>query len=97
MKSFDQTVIDFVNERGEQTVSEVLAGIGHTIAAARAANMANKRKSNKSVHPKTIAQARRRIVTNALSKLYRQGKLRRVALGTYAPLLPKIAEITKTA
>lgn len=95
-------VLAAVLETGECTVSQVLAKVGRWVsesqAMARARTRArlwmkiNTRRAGgrpASVRPNP-STGRRDAVAHALRELVRQGKLRRVATGVYAPPAPKI-------
>lgn len=82
----DQAILSL----GECTVSRVLARVGCHVPAAKA-NAAFRRRKRKSAAISTgkrsnpLEIGKRQIVSEALSSLFRQGRIRRVRKGVYAP------------
>ena len=72
---------------GECTIAQVTAEIGRFISASSAAVQSRR---DRRYRGKSLGSPRHRIVQRCLNKLYSQGRLRRVALGGYAPPLPKL-------
>lgn len=80
----DQAVLSL----GECTVSRVLARVGCHVPAAKA-NAAFRRRRRAAIstgkRSSPLEIGKRQIVSEALLKLFRQGRIRRVRKGVYAP------------
>ncbi len=78
-------VLEFVEANGTVTVLQVVSGV-HVDAARAARDSARRRRGKFSDSPVNVEAGRRSAVVEALRKLTKLGRIRRVARGTYAPL-----------
>lgn len=98
MKPLYQRVEDMVNTLPEVSVTEAMGYLRRTIDASQAITAGRRvTKKNAKVRKVTLQtldqlaeRGRRHIIGSALSRLYKLGRIRKLRMGVYAALLPKI-------
>lgn len=102
--SLRSRVLAFVLAQGQVTNRQVLAGVGHTIPSPQAVAAGRVQLKYEAAKPRGASNpanpiytvthlaetGRRQLVNHALRQLTKEGKLRRVRTGLYAPPLPKV-------
>lgn len=86
-----QLVLREVLKHDQATVSQVLAAVGKSISASKAAAVGRRIRSGKSSGRVSVVDlGKKHMVNHALCELLRAGKIRRVGKGVYAPPLPRL-------
>ena len=86
--SFRKLIESAVNRLGECSTTQVLADVGANVSASNAATTARRDMAD-SVNGQCldlVDRGRKRRVADVLGALFREGKIRRVGPGRYAPL-----------